>query len=77
MVENSLKNKTVNGFFWQLAQRVSCQLISFGISVILARLLAPNDYGIVAICSMLLVLTGLLIDGGLGTLSYRKRILMI
>lgn len=73
MVENSLKNKTVNGFFWQLAQRVSCQLISFGISVILARLLAPNDYGIVAICSMLLVLIGLLIDGGLGTALIQKK----
>lgn len=70
---NELREKTINGFFWQLGQKISCQLISFGISVVLARLLSPNDYGVVAICSMFLMLVGIIIDGGLGTALIQKK----
>lgn len=70
---NELREKTINGFFWQLGQKISCQLISFGISVVLARLLSPNDYGVVAICSMFLMLVDIIIDGGLGTALIQKK----
>ena len=73
---NELREKTINGFFWQLGQKISCQLISFGISVVLARLLSPNDYGVVAICSMFLMLVGIIIDGGLGTALIQKKVLL-
>ena len=73
MTDNNIKNKTVTGFFWQLSQKVLCQVVSFGISVVLARLLLPSDYGVVAICSMFLVLTGIFIGGGLGTALVQKK----
>lgn len=73
MTDNNIKNKTVTGFFWQLSQKVLCQVVSFGISVVLARLLLPSDYGVIAICSMFLVLTGIFIGGGLGTALVQKK----
>lgn len=73
MTDSNIKNKTVTGFFWQLSQKVLCQVVSFGISVVLARLLLPSDYGVIAICSMFLVLTGIFIGGGLGTALVQKK----
>lgn len=63
----NIRDKTITGFFWQLLQKTSCQLIGFGVSVMLARLLSPGEYGVVAICSMFLVFVGIFIEGGLGT----------
>lgn len=73
MTDSNIKNKTVTGFFWQLSQKVLCQVVCFGISVVLARLLLPSDYGVIAICSMFLVLTGIFIGGGLGTALVQKK----
>lgn len=73
MTDSNIKNKTVTGFFWQLSQKVLCQVVSFGISVVLARLLLPSDYGVIAICSMFLVLTSIFIGGGLGTALVQKK----
>ena len=69
----NIKSKTISGFFWKLSQKVLCQVVSFGISVVLARILLPSDYGVVAICSMFLILTGIFIDGGLGTALIQKK----
>lgn len=72
----SIKHKTITGFFWQFLQKISCQAISFSVSVVLARLLRPDEYGVVAICSMFLILTGIFIEGGLGTALIQKKMLM-
>ncbi len=73
MSDNELKQKTVNGFIWQLLQRIICQLISFSVSVVLARLLMPEDYGLVALAGMFLVLIGTFTDTGIGTALIQKK----
>lgn len=65
-MEDNLKQKTINGMLWQFLQKVSGQLVSFVISVILARILAPTDYGLVALAGMFLGLLGIFSNGGLG-----------
>lgn len=71
--ENNLKDQTVNGMFWSFAQKISSQFVSFFITVILARLLTPDDYGIVALASLFLVLMGVFSDGGLGQALIQKK----
>ncbi len=58
---------------WQFSQKILLQLISFSVSVVLARLLMPEDYGIVAICGMIMVLIGILVDSGLGLSLIQKK----
>lgn len=70
---NELKDKTVNGMFWTFAQKISSQFISFFITVILARILTPDDYGIVALASLFLVLMSVFSDGGLGQALIQKK----
>lgn len=59
--------------FWQFLQKTGAQLIGFVVSVILARLLVPEDYGVVALAGMFLVLMGVFSDGGLGQALIQKK----
>ena len=45
---SSIKVKIFNGLFWKFMERVSAQGISFVLSIILARILMPEDYGVIA-----------------------------
>ena len=72
MSEN-LKGKTISGLFWQFCQKGVGQVVSFGISVILARLLMPEEFGLVALAGMFTVLTGIFIDCGMGTALVQKK----
>ena len=48
---SSLKDKTVKGVIWRSAvDRFSAQGIQFVFSILIARLLVPEDYGVVAMC---------------------------
>lgn len=60
MGSTSLKEKTTNGLFWSSVDRFSSQGISFVFSILIARLLSPHDYGIVAMVSVFLQLPNLL-----------------
>ena len=53
--EKNLRQKTVSGIGWSSVAQVGRQLIMFLITVLLARLLTPEDFGLVG---MILVFTG-------------------
>lgn len=72
-MEENLKQKTINGMLWQFLQKVSGQLVSFVISVILARLLIPSDYGLVGLAGMFLYLMSVFSNGGLGQALIQKK----
>lgn len=72
-MKESLKEKTLNGMLWSFLQKISTQTISFVISVILARILSPDDYGIVALAGMLMTLMSIFSDGGLGPAIVQKK----
>lgn len=69
----SLKQKTISGFLWQLCQKVTSQMMTFVISVILARLLMPEDYGVVALASMFITLLYTFCDGGISSSLVQKK----
>ena len=73
MANNKLRNKTLSGLFWESAQKWLNQGLSFLVTIILARLLLPEDYGAVALAGMFIVLMGVFIDGGLGMSLIQKK----
>lgn len=70
---NNLKGKTISGIFWQFMQKILGQTINFSVSVVLARLLLPSDYGTVALAGMYTVLLGIFISCGLGAALIQKK----
>jgi len=59
--------------FWQFMQGFGGQFVTFWVGIILARLLTPDDYGIVAIAGMFLAILGMFADGGLAQAVIQKK----
>lgn len=58
------KNKIFSGVLWSLAEKLSAQLVSFIISVVLARILLPDEYGLVAMLMVFIVLADVFVNSG-------------
>ena len=72
-MKESLKNKTLSSLVWQFGQKFFGQLFSFIVTVILARLLMPEDYGVVALASMFKILVGIFVSCGMGAALIQKK----
>ena len=44
-----MNSKVTSNFIWRFAERCGAQLVTFIVSIILARILAPEDYGQIAL----------------------------
>lgn len=70
---DGLRNKGIKGFLWALLERFSIQGVAFVVTLILARLLSPSDYGTVALLSIFLAVAGVLVDSGFGSALVQKK----
>ena len=61
----SLKERAVSGLLWSLWQQFSSKIIGFCISIFLARLLEPAQFGLLAMLSLFIAVGTTLLDGGL------------
>ena len=68
-----LKTKTISGLFWRLGERITAQIISFFVTVVLARILMPEQYGIIAIVTIFINLANVFVTSGLGTSLVQKK----
>ena len=73
MSEDSLKKKTLAGLFWAFAERIGAQLVGFVVSIVLARLLMPEDYGVLAILLVFINLCNVFVDSGFGRSLVQKK----
>ena len=73
MAEVSLKSKVAKGAVWVLFEKFSAQIVGVVVSMILARLLTPNDYGTVALTGIFFAVAGVLVDGGFGGALVQKK----
>lgn len=70
----AIQSKTViSSMLWKLLERFSTQIVSFVISIILARILSPNEYGVIAILIIFINFANVIIDGGLNTALIQKK----
>lgn len=72
MQQESLKNKTKKGLAWSMIERFATQGVQFLFGIILARLLSPDDYGVIAMPLVFLAIAQCLIDSGFSTALIRK-----
>lgn len=73
MSEQSLKDKTVKGTIWSAADAFLGQGVTFIVGLVLARLLSPEDYGLIGIVAIFTtILTGI-VDSGFSNALIRKK----
>ena len=69
----SLKEKTINGIFWSLLQKVGSNGISFGVMIVLARLLSPKDFGLIGMLMIFIMVSQAIMDGGFNLALIQKK----
>lgn len=72
MVNNNLKEKAISGLFWSLLEKFSTQIVAFVVGVILARLLSPADYGLIAMTAIFVSISQVLVDSGFTSALIQK-----
>lgn len=65
MKEQSLRKTAISGIFWTLTQQFGSQGIQFIVSIILARLLMPEEFGLIGMIAVFYAIGTTLIDSGL------------
>ncbi|WP_321438091.1 lipopolysaccharide biosynthesis protein [uncultured Bacteroides sp.] len=69
---NAVKQRAKNGVIWSAFERFSVQGVQFVISVILARLLSPSDFGVVALVLVVLNILQTVNESGFGASLMQK-----
>ena len=63
----------ISNLVWRFAERCGAQLVSFIVSIVLARILAPEDYGTIALVTVFTAILKVFVDSGLGTALIQKK----
>lgn len=63
---NELKRKTASGFAYKFAERAGAQGINFVLQLILARLLMPEDYGLISLVTVFITICDVFVTYGFG-----------
>lgn len=69
----NFKENIFANFIWRFAERSGAQLVSFLVSIVLARLLSPEDYGTIALITVFTAILQVFVDSGLGTALIQKK----
>ena len=71
--KKSTGNVVVTNFFWRFAERCGAQIIQFIVSIVLARILAPEAYGTIALVLVFSQILQVFVDSGLGNALIQKK----
>jgi len=73
MLNESLRNKTIINVLWNFAEKFLSRGLSVIVTIILAWLLTPEDFGLIAILVIFIDLTFILVGGGLLAAIIREK----
>lgn len=73
MGEQSLTDKTVSGVGWSAIENIAQYAVTFIVGVVLARLLSPEDYGLLGIVAIFTAICNTIITGGFTNALIRKK----
>jgi teichuronic acid exporter len=68
-----LKNDMTYGILWSVLERFSTQGMQFILGIVLARLLTPSDYGLIAMTAVFLSISHALVDSGFSQALIQKK----
>ena len=71
--KQELKSKSISGFFWRFSERLASHLVMSLVTIVLARLLMPDDYGVVALAMVFVNVANVFITNGLNTSLIQKK----
>lgn len=73
MNSNFSKTTIVSGLFWRFLERIGAQGVHFVVSIVLARILAPELFGIITLINVFIAILEVFVDSGLGNALIQKK----
>lgn len=70
---SDIKQKTINNMAWSVTERLSLQVIHMGISIVLARLLEPSQFGLIGMLAIFTSIAQSILDSGFGSALIQKK----
>lgn len=67
------KNKVLSGLFWKFGERITAQIVTFVVSVVLARLLTTEAYGLITLVTIFITFANCFVANGLGSSLIQKK----
>ena len=68
----SIKNQSLTGFKWSAIGEISTHGISFVLGLVIARLLMPEDFGVIGMLAIFMAISEQFVDCGFGNALIRK-----
>ncbi len=72
-MSNKNSDGLINNLSWKFAERISAQIVTTIVSIILARVLDPEHYGLISIVSIFITLANVFVSDGFGTALIQKK----
>lgn len=69
----SIKSQAVRGVMWNAIERFSSQGIQFVLTIVIARFLSPDDYGLVAMLGIFMAIAQTMVDSGFSNALIQKK----
>lgn len=63
----------ISNIFWKFSERILAQTVSLTVSIILARLLEPDDYGVIAFVTIFIALADVFVTSGIPNALIQKK----
>ena len=73
MAESNMKSKVLSGLFWKIMENGGAQGIQFVVSIVLAKLLTPEEYGIVGLITIFITIANVFVQNGFNTALIQKK----
>lgn len=70
---DSLKNKAVKGISWSFIDNIANTGVSFLVGIILARLLSPEEFGVLGMITIFIAISNSIVDSGFSNALIRKK----
>lgn len=70
---DGIKGKILTNLIWRFAERCGSQGVTLIISIVLARLLAPEDFGKISLVMVFITILQVFVDSGLGSALIQKK----
>lgn len=72
-MSEELKEQTITGMIWSFIERFGSMLLQFIANIILARLLSPNDFGLIGMIMVFIAISNTLVDSGFSAALIQKK----
>lgn len=67
------KEKVFSNLIWRFLERTGAQFVALVVSIVLARILSPEDYGTIALITVFINILNVFVDSGLGSALIQKK----